>query len=166
MSSTESEGQTPSTPNPRPNSELAIGQEMPERRGQVRFYPDPMVPVFFAHPSAPVPTAGLLADVSASGVRIVAPPTARPELHWGDVFRIIVSYSESARLARIEGMRLWAHVVRLEVNSCEFRINAAFSRSGGDGDWARLEAWMTKLAKEPWSGKNYKQLLHEAASPT
>ena len=117
-----------------------------ERRREVRYSPDPLVPVFFAHPTANVPTAGLIADISGSGVRIVAPPTARPALHWNDVFRVIVSYSESAREAGIEGMRLWAHVVRLEVDSREFRIHASFSRGGTDGDWDRLTAWIAQLS--------------------
>lgn len=123
-------------------------QEPPpvERRAEVRYSPDPLVPVFFAHPTASVPTAGLIENVSGSGVRIVAPPTARPSLHWGDVFRIIVSYSESAREAGIEGMKLWAHVVRLEVDSREFAIHAAFSRGGTDGDWDKLSNWIDELS--------------------
>ncbi|MBX2799367.1 MAG: PilZ domain-containing protein [Myxococcales bacterium] len=117
-----------------------------ERRSAVRYSPDPLVPVFFAHPSAGVPTAGHIADISDSGVRIVAPPTARPMLHWGDALRIIVTYSESAREAGIEGMRLWAHVVRMEVDSREFQVMAAFSRGGSDGDWNRLSEWIDDLA--------------------
>ena len=129
-----------------PETSNAMGPIPVERRADVRYSPDPLVPVFFAHPTASVPTAGLIADISGSGVRIVAPPTARPALHWGDVFRVIVSYSESSREAGIEGMRLWAHVVRLEVDSREFRIHAAFSRGGSDGDWARLSGWIAELS--------------------
>src|SRR4249920_3762463 len=66
-----------------------------ERRAAPRYSPDPLVPVLFAHPLAETPTAGLLADVSQGGVRVVAPPTAQPFLHWGDPLRILVSYSES-----------------------------------------------------------------------
>ncbi|MEZ4239984.1 MAG: PilZ domain-containing protein [Myxococcota bacterium] len=55
-----------------------------ERRAAPRYRPDPLVAVLFAHPDADTPTAGLIADVSNGGVRIVAPPTARPHLHWGD----------------------------------------------------------------------------------
>ena len=128
-------------------AEVQITPQTPvDRRAATRYNPDPLVPVFFAHPTASVPTAGLISNISASGVRIVAPPTARPSLHWGDVFRIIVSYSESAREAGIEGMRLWAHVVRLEVDSREFRIHAAFSRDGADGDWERLFNWVKELS--------------------
>lgn len=117
----------------------------PERRAEVRYEPDPLVPIFFAHPSANVPTAGLIADISGSGLRLIAPPTARPALHWGDTFRIIVSYSESARKAGIEGMRLWAHVVRLEVDSREMRIAASFNRGDTDGEWERLATWIAQL---------------------
>ena len=54
----------------------------------------------------------------------------------------------AARAAGIEGMRLWAHVVRLEVDSREFRIHASFSRAGTDGDWERLMEWIGQLAVE------------------
>lgn len=128
----------PTTPPPAPG----------ERRAAVRYSPDPLVPVFFAHPLASVPTAGLIADISDSGVRIVAPPTARPMLHWGDPLRIIISYSESARDAAIEGMRLWAHVVRIHVDSREFRIHAEFSPEGSDGEWGRLANWIEALSGE------------------
>lgn len=118
-----------------------------ERRAEVRYSPDPLVPVFFAHPSANVPTAGLISDISGSGLRIIAPPTARPALHWGDTFRIIVSYSESAREAGIEGMRLWAHMVRLDVDSREMRIAASFNRADSDGEWERLASWIAQLRR-------------------
>jgi len=123
-----------------------LAPDTDERRGAVRYSPDPLVPVFFAHPLATTPTAGLIADVSDSGVRIIAPPTARPMLHWGDPLRIIVTYSESARTAGIEGMRLWAHVVRLEVDSRELQLQASFGRTGSDGDWNRLSAWIAALS--------------------
>lgn len=122
--------------------------ELEDRRGSVRYSPDPLVPVFFAHPLATTPSAGLIADVSDTGVRIVAPPTARPMLHWGDPLRIIVTYSESARSAGIEGMRLWAHVIRLDVDSQGFRLHARFGRGGADGDWNRLSAWIAALSEE------------------
>ena len=94
--------------------EPTLDSEPQDRRQDVRYSPDPLVPVFFAHPLANVPTAGLITDISRGGCRIMAPPTARPMLHWGDTVQIIVSYSESARAARsIEGhASLWAHVVR------------------------------------------------------
>ncbi len=123
------------------------GEAESERRGAVRYSPDPLVPVFFAHPLATTPTAGLIADVSDTGVRIVAPPTARPMLHWGDPLRIMVTYSESARSAGIEGMCVWAHVVRLDVDSRGFRLHASFGRGGTDGDWNRLTTWIDRLGK-------------------
>jgi hypothetical protein len=79
-------------------------------------------------------------------MRILAPPTAQPFLHWGDPLRILVSYSESARDAGIEGMRLWAHVVRIAVDHEGYRLHAAFSRGGTDGDWDKLSSWIEKLA--------------------
>ncbi|MEM6929187.1 MAG: PilZ domain-containing protein [Myxococcota bacterium] len=121
--------------------------DLEERRQAVRYSPDPFVPVFFAHPLANVPTAGLIVDVSTTGCRIMAPPTARPMLHWGDSLQIIVSYSESARRAKLEGMRLWAHVVRLVADSRELSVSAAFSRKGADGDWDRLLTWIDALGE-------------------
>jgi len=118
-----------------------------ERRSAVRYSPDPLVPVFFAHPLANVPTAGLIVDISAAGCRIMAPPTAQPLLNWGDPLQVIVSYSESARRSGIEGMRLWAHVARLCVDSRELSVSAAFTRSGSDGDWERLERWIRALGE-------------------
>jgi len=124
----------------------ATAREADDRRAAPRYSPDPLVPVLFAHPLAETPTAGLLADVSEGGMRIVAPPTAQPFLHWGDPLRILVSYSESARDAGIEGMRLWAHVVRIAVDHEAYKLHAAFSRGGTDGDWDKLSAWIAKLA--------------------
>ena len=125
--------------------DLTAEADLEERRATVRYSPDPLVPVFFAHPLANVPTAGLIVDVSEGGCRIMAPPTARPLLHWGDPLQIIISYSESTRESGIEGMRLWAHVVRLVADSRELSLNVAFSRNGADGDWARLEEWISAL---------------------
>ncbi len=125
--------------------EPTLDPEQPERRQAVRYSPDPLVPVLFAHPLANVPTAGLIVDVSHGGCRIMAPPTARPMLHWGDPMQIIISYSESSRNAKLEGLRLWAHVVRLTVDSRELSVSAAFSRSGSDGDWTRLAEWIDAL---------------------
>lgn len=122
-----------------------VPSENDERREAVRYSPDPLVPVFFAHPMANVPTAGLIVDISTSGCRIMAPPTARPMLHWGDPLQIIVSYSESSRESGVEGMRLWAHVVQLVADSRELSVRAAFSRNGADGDWVRLEEWIRAL---------------------
>jgi hypothetical protein len=118
-----------------------------ERRAAVRYSPDPLVPVLFAHRDAETPTAGLIADVSVGGCRIIAPPTARPMLHWGDPFRIVVSYSESARSAGVEGLRLAAHVVRLVADSRGFVVHCQFSMDGYDGDWQRLFDWVQRLGR-------------------
>lgn len=127
--------------------EPTLDPELQERRQSVRYSPDPLVPVFFAHPLANVPTAGLIVDISRGGCRIMAPPTARPMLHWGDTVQIIVSYSESSRNEKIEGLRLWAHVVRMVADSRELSVSVAFSRNGADGEWERLAEWIDALAR-------------------
>ncbi|MEQ1500818.1 MAG: PilZ domain-containing protein [Myxococcota bacterium] len=118
--------------------------DLSERRTAPRYSPDPLVPVLFAHPEAETPTAGLIADVSNGGARIVAPPTARPHLHWGDPLTIMISYSDSAREAGIEGMTLNATVVRLAVDASGFVLQARFDRT--NGDWTSLEGWIRQLA--------------------
>lgn len=116
----------------------------PDRRGHPRYNPDPLVPVFFAHPEAETPTAGLIADVSNGGARIVAPPTARPMLHWSDPLAIVVSYSDSARATGIEGLRLDGHVVRIAVDATGYTLHVRFDRT--NGDWTTLENWIEQLA--------------------
>lgn len=116
----------------------------PDRRGAPRYNPDPYVPVLFAHPTAETPTAGLIVDVSNGGARIVAPPTARPMLHWADPLTIIVSYSDTVRESGIEGMRLNGHVIRLAVDSAAYMLHVRFDRT--NGDWTALELWINQLA--------------------
>lgn len=116
-----------------------------ERRSDIRFQPDEQVPILFAHRSAENPTAGLLTDVSLGGCRIMAPPMARPNLHWGDPFRVVVSYSESARASRVEGLRLAAHVVRLVADAHALVVHCQFSTDGHDGDWQRLVDWIERM---------------------
>ena len=128
------------------SSEDLPGAELTERRASVRFSPDPFVPVLFAHPDAQTPTAGLVADISDGGARIVAPPTARPHLHWGDPLTLLVSYSESTRSAGIEGLTLRASVVRIAVDAAEYVIAVRFDRA--NGDWSALVAWLDRLARE------------------
>lgn len=118
-----------------------------DRRDFPRYSPDPLVPVLFAHPDAETPTAGHIADVSRGGVRIVAPPMARPFLHWPDPLTIEVAYSDSTRSAGIEGLKLRAHVVRISVDSSAYIVHAVFDRSGPDGDWDSLTGWLSKLAR-------------------
>lgn len=116
-----------------------------ERRGYPRYSPDPMVPVLFGHPSSEMPTAGLIQDVSLSGVRIVAPPTARPYLHWADPLLVEISYSESTRAGGIEGTKLRAYVVRLVVDASGLTIQARFDPTGLDGKWEEFRVWMATL---------------------
>jgi hypothetical protein len=124
-----------------------LGQPKSERRASVRYSPDPLVPVFFGHRDAPNPTAGLIADVSLGGCRIIAPPNARPMLHWGDPFRLVVSYSESARASQHEGMRLSAHVVRLVADARALVVHCRFSVDGPDGEWRRVVEWVRELSR-------------------
>lgn len=119
--------------------------DRPERRASPRFLVQPLIPVFFAHADAETPTAGLLADVSDGGLRIVAPPTARPSLHWSDSFTVVVSYSDQARAAGIEGLTLTAHVVRIAVDSTGFQLHARFDRRSADA-WDRLQSWLFSLS--------------------
>lgn len=117
----------------------------PERRTAPRYCPDPLVAVLFAHPQAETPTAGLVADISNGGARIVAPPTARPHLHWSDPLTILVSYSDSAREAGIEGLQLTATVVRIAVDSAGYTLQVRFDRT--NGDWSTLETWIHALGR-------------------
>jgi hypothetical protein len=116
-----------------------------ERREFPRFTHDPLVPVLFGNPSMEIPTAGLVHDVSVGGVRIVAPPTARPYLHWADPILVQVSYSESTRSAGIEGLKLRAYVVRLVVDASGFSLQARFDVGGHDGQWAEFCKWVATL---------------------
>jgi hypothetical protein len=116
-----------------------------ERREFPRFTPDPLVPVLFGNPTTEIPTAGLVHDVSLCGVRIVAPPTARPYLHWADPLIIQVSYSESTRSGGIEGLKLRAYVVRLVVDASGFALQSRFDLGGADGQWEEFRRWVATL---------------------
>lgn len=141
----------PSGPNPgRSRDEVADGAAGPDRRVAVRYNPDPYVPVLFAHPTAETPTAGLIVDVSNGGARIIAPPTARPMLHWSDPLTIVVSYSDTVRESGIEGMRLNGHVVRLAVDSAGYVMQVRFDRA--NGNWTALEAWINSMADTTLGG--------------
>jgi hypothetical protein len=122
-----------------------LGEPPPNRRTAPRYSPDPLVPVLFAHPDAETPTAGLIADVSNGGVRIVAPPTARPHLHWADPLTLLLSYSDSSREGGVEGLTLRASVVRIFVDASGYTLGARFDRA--NGDWTLLEAWIHQLAR-------------------
>lgn len=116
-----------------------------ERRAFPRFTPDPAVPVLFGHPHLETPTAGLLLDVSEGGARLVAPPTARPGLHWADPLHIQISYSESTRAAGVEGTLLRAYVVRLVVDASQFVLQTRFDTRGADGNWEAFRTWIATL---------------------
>ena len=118
-----------------------------DRRGFPRYFPRALVPLLFAHRDAETPTAGHIGDVSRSGVRIVAPPMARPFLHWPDALSIDLMYSEEARAAGIEGLKLRAHVVRIQVDARAYVLHAEFDAAGADGDWDALMAWISSLGQ-------------------
>jgi len=117
-----------------------------DRRAAPRYEPDPLVPILFGHRGIDTPAAGLIVDVSLGGCRIIAAPNSRPHLHWGDPFRLVVSYSETARSAGIEGMRLAAHVVRIVADARGLVVHCQFTVDGADGDWRRLLDWVGGLA--------------------
>jgi hypothetical protein len=117
-----------------------------ERRAAPRYEPEPLVPVLFGHRDADTPAAGLIADVSLGGCRLIAAPNARPMLHWGDPFRLVVSYSEASREAGIEGLRLAAHVVRIVADARGLVVHCQFTVDGPDGEWRRLVEWVQGLA--------------------
>ena len=116
-----------------------------ERREHDRVIPETLIPILFSHASAKNPTAGFIQDIGEGGAKIVAPPTARPMLHWGDPFRLTVSYSESTRAAAIEGLQLSAYVVRIVADREQFALNAAFSTENTDTNWTRLHHWLVTL---------------------
>lgn len=127
--------------------------EHQERRTSKRFVMQQLIPIFFAHSDAETPTAGLVADVSDGGLRIVAPPTAKPSLHWSDPFTIVVSYSDQAREAGIEGLTLTAHVVRIAVDSTGYQLHARFDRRSADA-WDRLQSWLASLSEPSFESEH------------
>ena len=58
-----------------------------------------------------------------------------------------MSYSDSARTAGIENLRLAAHVVRLVADSQGLVVHCQFSMDGYDGDWQRLFDWVRRLGR-------------------
>ena len=120
-----------------------------ERRAHPRHRLENRVPVLFGHSSARHPTAGFIADVGAGGARIEAPPTARPQLHWGDSFQLIVSYSETIRAAGFEQLELDANVVRIVADRKQYTLHAAFASSESNDDWSRLRHWLHTLTEPP-----------------
>jgi hypothetical protein len=118
-----------------------------DRRAHARYAPKEVVQVLFGHADAELPTYGHIADVSPGGVRIVAPPMARPFLHWPDVFSLQISFSESVRAAGVEGTVLRARVVRIQVDARAYLLQAEFDRTGADGDWDALARWTASLER-------------------
>jgi hypothetical protein len=119
------------------------------------FAPVDAVPVLFtqtrrstrARAAPRRPTPGMLTVVGGAGsaaeVRIVAPPSARPCLHWSDPLAIAVTYSEATRGSICEGLVLSARVVRVEAD-----VNGLVIRASCAGDaprWAAFAAWVRGL---------------------
>ncbi len=111
------------------------GGHPPERRAAVRFEPEPWVPVFFHSPAATEPSVGYVADVSATGLRVVAPPTTRPNLWWGDVVRIEVARSTGTALRGIDGTVLLARVARISVDVNGMSLGVALERPIDPTPW-------------------------------
>jgi hypothetical protein len=105
---------TPSTqPRPVQGGQLAF----PDRRGATRYEPEAWVPVFFHDPAWTEPCSGYVADVSATGLRIVAPPTTRPHVWWGDRVRIEVASSPATRQRGLDGVVVLGHLARMTLDS-------------------------------------------------
>lgn len=126
----------------------ATDSQRVERRQATRRIPCARIPVLFAHASAKNPTAGLIEDISATGVRIVAAPTARPMLHWGDSFRLQVDHSQATREAGIEGLELRAHVVRIATDRQGFVLHAELTQDNTTANWARLRQWLASMTND------------------
>src|SRR5688572_7787021 len=75
-----------------------------DRRLWPRYTPSRAIPVTFYHPRQPGLGAGDIVDLSAGGVRIVAPPSVTTPLRWGEPVTISLLYSEGTREAGLEGM--------------------------------------------------------------
>lgn len=98
----------------------------PERRAWPRYRPARAIPVTFNHPRLPGLGAGDIVDLSAGGVRIVAPATVTTPLRWGEPVTITLAYSESTRAAGLEGMVLESMVVEVRSNREAFVLRARF----------------------------------------
>lgn len=70
--------------------------------------------------------AGHIVDISAGGIRIVAPPSCPVPLAWGHSIELMLAYSESARRYGFEGIVLPATVVRVVSDERAYAIQARF----------------------------------------
>jgi hypothetical protein len=128
-------------------SSLAAQQQriLKERRAHARYSPDPLIPVFFCHREAATPCCGHIMDLSMDGLRIVAPPTVRPLLHWEETVWIQLTYSESNRTEGIEGLTLKAQVVRAVSDRTSYVLQARMI--GDKRKRQHLAEYIEKLAE-------------------
>lgn len=120
-------------PLPQPAQGDQVGP--PDRRVAPRFEPEPWVPVFFCDPAWPEPCAAYVADVSATGMRLVAPPTTRPNLWWGDRVRIEVATSDGTRRRGLDGIVLLAHVARMSVDGTGMTLGVRLDHAIDPTPW-------------------------------
>lgn len=97
-----------------------------ERRAWPRYRPTHLIPVTFNHPRMPGMGAGDIVDLSAGGLRVVAPATVTTPLRWGEPVTITLAYSESTRSAGVEGMVLESMVVEVVSNRDAYTLRARF----------------------------------------
>ncbi len=97
-----------------------------ERRMWPRYKPSRAIPVTFCHPRMEGQGAGDIVNLSAGGVRIVAPSTVTTPLRWGEPVTITLLYSEATREAGVEGMVLESMVVEVISNANAYVVRARF----------------------------------------
>lgn len=100
-----------------------------ERRQHERFRPTNDIPCLFGAVSVKTPAAGFIVDLSEGGLKIVAPPTSRPHLYWGDTVSIQASYSPENRRDGIEGLTFTGIVVATVSNQKACVVHARFDRA-------------------------------------
>ena len=118
-----------------------------ERRAVPRYACEPWVPVLFTNDNRVDITAAHIIDVSAGGARVIAPPTALTRMRWGDRLRLLVTYSEATRRARVEGLVLRADVVGIRWDATGLTLHLRFA--------PQLDRWepLLRLMKQMGSFK-------------
>lgn len=109
-----------------------------DRRAWPRYAPPIGIPVTFQHARLPGIGAGDIVDLSAGGVRIVAPPTVTTPLRWGDPVTIALVYSVRTRAEGLEGLVLEARVIEVCSNAQAYTVRACFLEPLDAGTTARL----------------------------
>lgn len=122
----------------------APAPEGSERRAWPRYAPVKAIPVTFHHARLPGLGAGDIVDLSAGGVRIVAPPTVTTPLRWGEPVTISLAYSDQTRSAGVEGLVLEARVVEVWSNAHAYTLRACFVEPLDPQAAARLAGIVTE----------------------